>query len=172
MSKIDAVLHPIRFRIVALLAGRTLTPQQIAAQLKDVAQTTLYRHINILVEEGILRVASETQVRGTVERTYTLVEGAARFSREEAAAVSKDDHITYFTLFMMSVLQDFNEYIESDQPREILYSKTPLHLTDEEFMALVGQMQTLLAPYTQPDDNLNRRRYFFTGIVIPKDEEN
>jgi DNA-binding transcriptional ArsR family regulator len=165
MSKLDAILHPIRFRIVALLAGRRYTPQQIAARLPDIAQTTLYRHINTLVEEGILHVVSETQVRGTVERTYALVDGAARLTGEEAAALTKDDHQHYFILFLLSVLQDFNEYIEGDDTRPMLYSKTPLYLTDTEFQTLVEQMQTLLMPYIRQQPGTNR--YLFTGITIP-----
>jgi len=82
MEQIELVLHPVRMRMILAIATRVLTTQQLANLLPDVAQTTLYRHINLLLEGGILTVVRESKVRGTVERELALVKGAGRIDME------------------------------------------------------------------------------------------
>lgn len=169
-SKIDLILHPVRLRIIGTLAGRSLTPAQIASLLPDVPQASLYRHINALLEENILTIVSETQVRGTLERTYAITQGATRLTEQEIAALSAEDQLRYIVVFLSSVMQDARDYLQqpSAQPDLVLYSKTPLYVTEEQFRGLLAQVQALLQPYTQADPNQpEQKRFLFTGIVIP-----
>lgn len=172
MSKIELILHPVRFRIIAMLAGRTLTAQQLGEMLPDIAQTTLYRHINTLADAQIIEIAAEKQVRGTVERSYALAQGAARLSPDEIGGISREDHLSYFMIFLSSLMHDYRDYAEGDafDSRRVLMSKTPLYISDAQFMAVMNQMNALLAPYLtrQSDDD---QRYLFTGIVIPNSDD-
>ena len=56
MNKIkeDLLFHPVRLRIVLATAGRQVTAQQLAGELPDIPQATLYRNINMLTNGGIL----------------------------------------------------------------------------------------------------------------------
>ena len=82
-AKPDLILHPIRMRIILALAqGRSLTAQELGAALPDVAQATLYRHLNRLLKGGVLAVVDERQVRGAVERIYALREENLDLSRD------------------------------------------------------------------------------------------
>ena len=56
-TKADLVLHPIRIRILMALAGEHRTSQQLADNLRDIPQATLYRHIARLAKAGIIEVA-------------------------------------------------------------------------------------------------------------------
>src|SRR5947209_6285752 len=98
-SKADLVLHPVRFRILMTVSARRLTPQQIGAELSDVPQASLYRHINSLTEAGILQMVEETTSRGTVEKLLMLPVQAADLSVDDMAAVSLEDQMRYFTNF-------------------------------------------------------------------------
>ena len=61
-SKAELVLHPVRLRIIqSLIGGRERTPQQIAEELPDVAQATLYRHLGRLAKAGLVKVVAERQ---------------------------------------------------------------------------------------------------------------
>ena len=42
-TKVDLILHPIRMRILMALSGSQKTSQQLADDLRDVPQATLYR---------------------------------------------------------------------------------------------------------------------------------
>jgi DNA-binding transcriptional ArsR family regulator len=172
MSKIELLLHPIRFRIIMALSGKRLTPGQIAEDLPDVSQTTLYRQINLLVDGGILSVVDERPIRGTLEKMYEVVEGTTRLNRDEIRSVSHDDHLRYFMVFISTLLQDFSSYIEKRRDEEIpaidnIYSTAALYLTDEEYRALTEQVRNLVIPYTTSSGE--RKRYNFAFVSIPED---
>jgi DNA-binding transcriptional ArsR family regulator len=174
MSKVDLIVHPIRIRILMALAGRRMTPLEIAATMPDVPQTSLYRHINALAEGGILTIVAENPIRGTVERVYELKEGAGHLTEADVATLSKDDHLRYFIVFLSSILQDFSSYLEKQEStvplgREVLYSKLPLHLSDTERTDLLIQFDALLQPYRNNEADGERRRYILASVVIPEE---
>ena len=77
-STVDLILHPVRLRILLALADNHWSARQIAQVMPDVAQATLYRHINALAEGNILQIVEERPVRGTVEKVYALPDGGVR----------------------------------------------------------------------------------------------
>ena len=91
-SKTDLIMHPIRIRILLALVDRKLTPLQLGEQLADVPQATLYRHLNKLMQGGLLEVIEERPVRGTVEKVYGLNQNAAaQIVSVNMENASKDD---------------------------------------------------------------------------------
>src|SRR3712207_9495280 len=78
MATADLLLHPVRLRIVqAFLGDRTLTTADLRTELTDVPAATLYRHVGVLAEAGVLVVVGERGVRRAAERGYRLVAYAA-----------------------------------------------------------------------------------------------
>jgi hypothetical protein len=158
-------------RVVLAVANRVLTAQQLAEMLPDVAQTTLYRHINLLLEAAVLTVVGETKVRGTLERKLTLVEGAGRIDMETSAALSTEQQEQIFTTFVATLLGDFKR--SQAQPREglppAIYTQQRLHLTGEELAQLNQQMDAILAAYKEPtrERDANTQAWLLTGIIMP-----
>ncbi len=118
-SKADLILHPIRMRILVAVAGKQMTAQQLASALPDVAQATLYRHINRLAKGGALTVVKERPVRGTVEKVYALDQQGAWLGAADVENFSKDDHIRTFTAFVASLLGDFGQYVASTEKPDL-----------------------------------------------------
>jgi hypothetical protein len=154
-------------RILMLAAGLVRTPGQIAAGMPDVPQTTLYRHINLLIEGGILQVVRETKVRGTLEREVTLPLGTARISPQAMAALPPEEQFYYFVNFVSMLLHDFTAHQQRGNEDIVLYTKQRLYATPEEIMALSGQVEAMFAPYLHPDRAPDAPPWFFSGIVIP-----
>ena len=170
--KVDLILHPIRMRILMALAGSQKTSQQLADDLRDVPQATLYRHINRLAEAGIIDIVEERPVRGTVEKVYALDTRTTMLSAEDVANFSKDDHIRYFIAFSATLLDDFSRYIQHSDTIDLAadgvsYHKFPLELSDEELKSLSAKMSTVLAPYLDNQPAQGRRRRLFSSIVMP-----
>ena len=91
MASADALLHPVRLRIVkALLGDRALTTTELRAELEDIPVASLYRHIGRLLNEGVIQVVAERRISGAVERTYTLRSAAAQMHPDEIAAMSAE----------------------------------------------------------------------------------
>lgn len=176
-NKIDLILHPIRMRIITAISGREMTTGQLATALPDIAQATLYRHVNTLVEGNVLVITNETQIRGTVEKCYALqTESLLNITEEDLQNATKDDHIRYFTTFLMTLLGDYTRYMQTKttvNPTEdgIGYHTIPVHMTDDELGDFATKLQDLMRTYqtSQP----NRKRRLFSFVILPSadDEE-
>lgn len=169
---VDLVLHPIRMRVVMALAGRELSAQQLAETLGDVPPATLYRHLNRLTEAGVLAVASERRVRGTLEKVYTLGSHGAFIDPQQFAAMSREEHLRYFTTFVATLLDDFSRYINNPEPINILtdgvgYQKFPLELSDEEFAAVAQGINAAIVPHMSNQPAPGRKRRIFATMVMP-----
>jgi DNA-binding transcriptional ArsR family regulator len=173
----DLVLHPVRMRIIMALKGREMTPQQLAETLGDVPLATLYRHINRLSEAGVLELVAERRVRGTLEKVYTLGRQGARLDPQEFAALSREDHLRYFTTFVATLLDDFSRYVKNAQPFDVLvdgvgYHKFPLELSDEEFAQVAKGINAAIVPHLDNQPAPRRKRRIFATIVMPDLEVN
>jgi uncharacterized protein YcaQ len=133
---------------------------------------SLYRHLNKLLESGILAIADEHRVRGTVERVYGLAERQADLTPDDLAQASRDDHMRYFTTFAASLLDDFARYLEQDHVDLVAdgvgYSQAPLHLSDQEFEEVVTQIRALFTRFQANEPGPTRRRRTFSTIILPE----
>jgi hypothetical protein len=179
-SKLDLLLHPIRLRIIMAVIGRHLTPGQIAALIPDVPQTTLYRQINTLVEGKILAVVAEKQVRGTMERSYGLIDGAGMVGKDDLNALSADDHLRHFTVFVSAMLHDFAKYVKYAEAHQVpldegMYNKVALYLSESERTELLSQFRALIQPYMREDRESPakspRQRYLLSSVALPDPDD-
>ena len=171
----DLLLHPVRLRIIQALAlGRHLSAAGLSEELNDVPQATLYRHINVLADAGVIAIAEERPARGTPERVYALVEGAGMLTPEELAKATPDDHLRYFAMFVAGLVGDFGRYLNRDHVDFLAdgvgYRQIPLELTDQEFAELQGRLNAALMPAIGNQPAPGRRRRILTTIVMPTNE--
>ncbi len=173
-NKAELILHPVRLKILQALAGdRVLSTRQLGQLLPDVAQATLYRHVQKLLQAGILAIDSEQPSRGTIERFYRFEEGNAKLSDAEVAALSHDDHRRYFTTFVAMLMTDFEQYLQ----RETLdlyadgvgYHQVALHLNAAEMEEFARSLNALIEPFLKHQPESDRKRILFSTILMPGD---
>ena len=172
MTVLDLLLHPVRLRIVnAMSGGRTLTTAQLRARLKKIPQATLYRHVGMLVDGGILEVDGEVQVRGTVERRYRLSQERARITPDMARSMSLDQHRYAFASAMATLIAEFNAYLEQKGAKpftdSVGYRQFALWLTDAERSALVAEVSAALLSRFRNEPSPERRPYLVSTILFP-----
>jgi DNA-binding transcriptional ArsR family regulator len=172
MTVLDLLLHPVRLRIVnAMSGGRTLTTAQLGARLREIPQATLYRHVGILVDGGILEVDGEVQVRGTVERRYRLSQERARITADMAKSMSLDQHRFGFASAMATLIAEFNAYLEQEGANpyadSVGYRQFTLWLTDAECAALVEEVSAALISRFENEPSAERRPYLASTILFP-----
>lgn len=82
MELAEIVMNPVRQRIFQyLLLHETGTVKEIRKALPDVPGASLYRHMKLLTESGILTVVGENRIRGTVESIYSLNKSALEINQ-------------------------------------------------------------------------------------------
>lgn len=173
-SRTEALLHPVRMRIVLILSARSnLTAQQIGSFLDDVPQATLYRHLNSLRQADIIRVVEERPTGGSLERVYALNKGATYLSPADIATATKDDHMRYFTTFCVNLLALFATYLRRDQidlaKDGVGYQTHVLHLSEQELLQFVAELRDVITPYLSKTPSPERKPRTFSTVLIPDD---
>ena len=173
LSKADLILHPVRIRIITLLAGsRRMTPQQIAQQLPDIPQATLYRQLGILARGGILSVENHRQVRGAVEKIYSLPEGNGILGKEDVRGMSSEEHLRLFSAFLSNLMNDYGRYLAQEHydvyTDGVSYRKMAVYLDDEEFLELLTQIRERISQASGNSARAGRRLRHLSVIAIPE----
>lgn len=169
----DLLLHPVRLRIVLALASeRRMTTAAMAERLPDVAHATLYRHVAVLAEAGVLEVVDERQVRGGVERTYAVVTEAAQVGPEDAAAASPEELLRGFAVFAGSLVDAFARYATDPRAKPgkdlVSYRQAALWVDEDERARLVAGLRSLLDPLLENGPGEGRERVLMSTILIPE----
>jgi DNA-binding transcriptional ArsR family regulator len=170
------LLHPVRLRIAqALLGDRDLTTSQLGGLLADVPPATLYRQVATLLDGGVLRVVDERQLRGTVERTYRLVQEAASVDADEARGMSADEHRSGFLIFVAGLLADFDRYLDGCRDAEghvdpvadrVGYRQAVMHLSDAEVDDLLAELGAVFARYRDTPAGEGRSRRVLSTVLL------
>jgi DNA-binding transcriptional ArsR family regulator len=169
--KSDAIMHPQRLRVLLALAPGVLTTRQLAVLLPDIPQASLYRHLSILLDAGVVEVAAERSVRGISERSYRLVEGAGLLSRGDLAEATLDDHFRYFSMFATGLITEFGRYLAREsidlEADGVGYRGNVLHLTDDEFAQFVTSLRSLVLPLTKNEAGGTRTPRLLATVLLP-----
>lgn len=174
MASADLLLHPVRLRVVqAFLGDRVLTTAELHELLPDVPTASLYRHVAVLADAGLLEVAAERRVRGAAERSYRLVVEAARVAPADAATMTAEEHGRAFTAFVASLLADFGRWLDRgdvDAGRDgVGYSQAALWLDDEEFAEFLAEVRELVGRRMANQPEGERRRRLLSTVLLPGD---
>lgn len=168
--KADIFMNPIRQRIAQyLLLYDKGTANEILTKLNDIPPATLYRHLKVLLENHCIEIVSERKVRGTIEKTYQLIQNPMG----EHPNNSDIANIIQSSLF--SLITSFQCYFEKENidPMKDMISLTSstLMLSDEEFMELFRRIGEVYNDYIQNTSNPDRKPRNITIISSPIMEE-
>lgn len=139
----EVMLNPVRLRIIQELALKpSITATELCEKFNDVPRTTLYRHINILLENNILSVVSEKKIRGSVERTLAI--NIAEVSRHNTLENASQNVFR----FMMDKYANFHSYFNGENPNpgkdRLFFSNTVLMMDDQEYDRFLSELQELI----------------------------
>ncbi|MBN6039535.1 helix-turn-helix domain-containing protein [Amycolatopsis sp. 195334CR] len=171
MDTLELLVHPVRLRLVHALTGdRALTTAELCDRAPDVSKATVYRHVGLLADAGVLEVDGEQRVRGAVERRY-------RLNRERAvidAVVSPDEHRRGFGVAMTILIAEFNAYLdrENADPAEDLvgYRQHALWLDPAELAALIEGLREAIVPHLRNEPAPGRAQYLLSPILFPTEK--
>lgn len=169
------LLHPVRMQIVTVLANRQMTTGELSEIITDVPLTTLYRHINSLVEGGLLKVTSEVPVRGTVEKTYGLV-AMPSLSKEDLQGMKKQDYQRAFMVYLSSLMSAAQRYLDGKGEQETFnpledgmdLSLGTLYLSDDEFHRMNQKILDIILSAAGNQPGNGREPRMFTYLFIPQ----
>ena len=101
-SILSCILNPVRMKIIQALAkNKNMTVQQIAQELPDVPQATLYRHLNKLLKAKAIVVVQENKVRGVLEKVYAIGTNPYETITKNLDKSGKEEHLNLFYNYLI-----------------------------------------------------------------------
>ena len=165
----DVIMNPTRQRIIQYLAihgqGSAGEMQQ---ELKDIPAPSIYRHVRLLLDAGLIEVEKEERIRGTVEKTY-------RLAKNPDNGVNNQDIGAMFQTGLISLMTSFQKYFvleDNDPVKDMLsFFNTTIMMTDQEFLDFLMKLNAMFgeAVKNKPGDGRKPRRV--TVISSPNEEE-
>lgn len=155
VNKADIILHPVRMKISqALMRNKEngLTSLEMVKIIKDVPQATLYRHIQVLLDAGVIRVMKEKKVRSISEKYYTLNEEEARLSADEWKKSSINEKLNYISYYQLSLMTQYQNYLTKLDEQDCsddgsTFSLVELKLDDDNFAKFQTELNELVVKY-------------------------
>lgn len=142
----EIMLNSVRMRIVQTLAtNENMTANEISQKISSVPCTTLYRHINILLDANILTVIEQKKIRGSYERTLAL-------NLNEMVLHNSTESMSKQVLgFFMNIYAKFENYFNSKNyltaNGKFFYNNTVMMMDDQEFEQFLSELQALIIKY-------------------------
>ncbi len=169
--KENLLLHPVRLRIILAIAKREVTAKQLADELPDIPQATLYRNINTLAAGGILKVVRERRVHNTIEKTYALPDQGLMLTVDDLKNAKPEDYIRLVTQYLGLMLGYFARYVQQgdvDVARDnVLFQAFSSYLSQAEIQELGQAIRKAALPYLKNEPSPERRRYVLGLISLP-----
>lgn len=177
LEQLRAVSEPLRLRVVEMLTHREMAVAELARALETPAGT-LYHHVDVLLEAGLIQVTRRQKKRGTEER----------FLRAVARDITVDDDIFMFgaepdrgveALLDLSkaMLQGLANELEAAarsgavdprRPgRRAFVEQQDLRLTEAEFEALCRRLDRWITAAKTKRRGSGQRDYRFGVLFFP-----
>lgn len=153
-NKVEILMHPVRMKISqALMRNKEngLTPLEMVKIIKDIPQATLYRHIQILLDSGIIRVIKEKKVKSVSEKYYALNEEEATLNGSEWNKASDEEKLDYVSFYQLSLMTQYQSYLmkleEQNCQDGATFSLVELKMDDESFKEFQNELNELMTKY-------------------------
>lgn len=178
MKKVELILHPIRFRILQVINGHALTTQEIADELTDVPKSSIYRQLKILLDGDMLTIAETRLVNGIQEKTYRLMQ-QPYLNAGDVAELSGEQHIQYFTIYLMNVLREFADYVQRNETQSggidmladrVGYTEVAIYANQVELDVLQAELNAAIMKVAGNEPGNGRSRHKFAIITHPVKE--
>lgn len=178
MNKADLIIHPVRFKILRLLDREDLTTAEIGQILEDVPNSSIYRHLKLLLDGGMIEVTETRLIKGIQEKTYRLMRPAV-LDQGDIAAWNADDHLHYFTTYVLTLISDFERYTRHTEEKEgyidmlsdrVGYREVEIWASKQELDRAIGEMSKAVQPLLDSKAGGNRRRYKLSTILHPQEK--
>ena len=165
----ECISNPAKSRLMIEIMRRgKVTAKYLAEKCVDIPQTTLYRYLKRMTDDGLLKIVGETPIRGTVEKTYALTFNPSdppSVLGQNSGAMYMQMFFQYFLTFA-KIFQDYCDTpgIDIKKDRSGL-SLSHVYLTDEELEKVAADMAQILYPL-QENKPKPERKLRTVGLII------
>lgn len=169
----DLFKNQVRFKIALELINieEGLSIMQLNKLLKEVPQATLYRQVNSMVDDQLLKVVGNQRIGKVEEKLYALNTAGYKISEEDWNSASYTQKINFVTYYFMYILQNYKNYHETSIAENFqdqsTFSLVKMDLTDEAFNEFQLELSALLEKYYKVPKSEESKDRTVSVVIIP-----
>ena len=169
----DLFKNQVRFKIALELIDveEGLSILQLNKLLKEVSQATLYRHVNSMVEDDLLKVVGINRSGKVEEKLYALNTQAYKVSQEDWQSATYSERMRFITYYFMYIVQNYKNYhersVEEQTQDQSTFSLVKLNLTDESFNDFQSELSSLMEKYYHAQEPEGGTERSVSLVIIP-----
>ncbi|MBY7145079.1 transcriptional regulator [Virgibacillus sp. NKC19-3] len=159
-----------RFKIALELIDKQegLSIMQLNELLEDIPQATLYRHVNAMFEDGLLKITKKKKVRSGEEKFYAIKTKAYKIGEDEwnqATYNEKMNFVTYYFMYVLNAYQNYHETI--DEKDQSTFSISKLHLGETQFEEFQADLNQLINKYYHEAQDEHGKERTISLVIVP-----
>ena len=164
---IEACMNSTRQRIIqVIMINKEATSAEIGEELQDIPRASLYRHIKVLLDAGIITVVKEEVKRGSVEKTYAI-------APQMPYGDTNEEYNSLIQSALMGLQGEFHRYFSGENPdpqRDLLtVGSASLMMSDEEMMEFIRAYGDLIQRYMMNKPSEGRKVRKVTLVISPNE---
>jgi len=164
--------NPIKCKLFSdIEAGERTTAKKLAEANQNIPQATLYRYLKKMVEDGILEVVEERQVRNVREKVYGAAVDVEAQVQQVIANNSGEGYLSLFRQFCSGLQNEFQAYAVQDDI-DILHDGSgfrlmPFYATAAEQKELSHKVWELIKSYQEQEPAPGRKLRHVAIVYTP-----
>ena len=171
LEQVRLLADPLKLRIIQSFAEAPKTTRDVASQLGE-NLPRLYRHVDALLDAGLIEIVAERQKRGTVERTFRAI--AQRYEVDRSLFAVQGGNKAVRDIFragedeMMAALDEVHDDLEP------LCMRLRIKASPEQLRGLRTRLEEWLASAQETEGAQRDERVATAGALIafyPVDED-
>lgn len=168
----DYLVNPISNKLLLELHFKgKATTKELAEIYNDIPQATLYRYLNRLLKDKLIKVVSENEVRGTIEKVYALNIDLEKTTEEIKDSNDSEKLMHIVNTGIINILSEFKEYIDKgdyDFKKDgITFSSSSFYATDEEYLDMMKKIGGIIQDITSNKPDPERKLRSLNLIITP-----
>ncbi|GGP16842.1 helix-turn-helix domain-containing protein [Oceanobacillus neutriphilus] len=160
-----------RFKIALELIDKEegLSIMQLNQLLEEIPQATLYRHMNAMFEEGLVKVVNTKKTRSGEEKFYAINAETYKVDEDEWNLASYDDKVNFVTYYFMYVLQSYQSYHKTidEKKDQATFSLSKFTLEESKFEDFQSELKSLFEKYYEEPKTDNSKERTVSLVIIP-----
>lgn len=157
--------------IIEIMERGEITASQLLETFNEIPQATLYRRLRKMLKDGVLKVAAENQIRGTLEKVYALGFDMEESKRKLSESNNGEAYMQIITYHILGILQEFSEYTSKENINLVGdgsgCSVAPVYATYEELTAALTKIGGIITELQSHKPDGKRKLHNLCVITTP-----
>jgi len=169
---IECLAHSVRGKLLRTIDEQErATTKELAQIINTLSQASLYRYLKRMVDDGLIEVVEENQIRNVKEKVYGMAIDLDAELKKIAEDTSGVTFLAQFQNFTNGIMDEFQAYFKDNDVPTIGFGFgfgiLPIHVTNKEASELYQKIEELLQPYHNNLLTHDRQLRNFAMIFTP-----